>query len=164
MGGEHDQRWRPWAAIGLIIVAFIVCHAALTPIYMLMREAGVGALRAPIFEEAFKVFVVATFIKRGSHFRRALIAGSATGIAETIINVSVTFDSMVAVLVNEAEDLTASLMYVAMGLGITLKLVMAVIGHTFFVYAAAKIVGAWNVYTFLFAAVFHYMANVLIGP
>lgn len=163
MNGEGEKRWPVWIAVGLIVLAFLVYHAALTPIHLLMREAGVAALRAPILEEAFKIFVIATFLKSGSFFRRALIAGSAVGIAETIINVTVNLEALPGILEADFEEFSAGAMYTAIMLGIVLKLALAVTGHTFFVYAAARIVGAWNFYTFLFAAAFHYIANTLIG-
>jgi len=146
----------------LIVIGFLAYHVLLTPVFMLVREAGFPLLRAPIFEEAFKVFVAAKFLTSPSSFRRALLVGSAAGTTETIVNVLTTYDDMIAVLTDSFEDLSPWMMYTMIAVGVSAKLVLATMGHFLFVYAAALIARGWNFLTFLIAAVIHYTVNALI--
>lgn len=85
-------------------------------------------------------------------------------IAETIIDVTDNRDAIFGTAEPGLADLATGWMHVAILLAISMKLAVAVILHTLFVYAAARVVRAWNVYMFLFAVAFHYMTNAIVVP
>jgi len=156
----YRLRWTKTFA--LILAGFLAYHVLLTPIHILFSEAGFPLLRAPILEEAFKVFVAARLVTLGSHFRRALFVGLVAGAGETIINVLVTYDEMMSAIASSFPDSSTWAIYTGISLGILAKLVLATVGHVFFVYAAAVIARGWNFWTFVVAAAIHYSVNQLI--
>jgi len=156
----YRLRWTKTFA--LILVGFLAYHVLLTPIHLLFSEAGFPLLRAPILEEAFKVFVAARLVSLGGQFRRALFVGLVAGAGETIINVLVTYDEMIPAIASSFPDSSTWAIYTSISLGILAKLVLATVGHVFFVYAAAVIARGWNFWTFVVAAAIHYSVNQLI--
>lgn len=156
------RRPRWITAFLLIVIGFLAYHVLLTPIHLLFSAAGFPLLRAPILEEAFKVFVAARFLQFDSHFRRALLVGAATGAAETIINVSLNYDEALADITSSFPELSTWVLYMGVTLGVSAKLGLATVGHTFFVYAAAMIARGWSFWTFAVAAAIHYTVNQLI--
>ena len=158
----NGYRLRWTKTFALILVGFLVYHVLLTPIHLLFREAGFPLLRAPILEEAFKVFVAARLVSLGSHFRRALFVGLVAGAGETIVNVGLNYDEMLADISGSFPDLSMAALYTGIALGISAKLLLATVGHVFFVYAAAVIARGWNFWTFVVAAAIHYAVNHLI--
>jgi len=156
------NRLRWIITFALILVGFLAYHVLLTPIHILFREVGFPLLRAPILEEAFKVYVAAKLVTLKSHFRRALFVGLIAGAGETIVNVLLNYEEILADVTASFPELSMGVLYASIAFGVSAKLVLATVGHVFFVYAAAVIARGWNFWTFVVAAAIHYAVNHLI--
>lgn len=143
-------------------ILFSIYHLIISPILVILDKSELSFARGAIFEELFKFFFIYFFARAFSTFQQAATVGIAVGFAETVINYSVTFNLMVNEF-SEDSDLSEMQTYIAISLGVFIKLLLSVIGHFATVYIALRVAKGVYLSAFFIAVVMHSLINYLVA-
>ena len=122
------------------------------------EAAGLGSLRAPIIEEAYKWIILVYFLaKPFGLFRGILIVTASLALAETIINLFVVYEDMIADL-GDMPDLE-----LVVGAGLVLKFLLTWIGQIFTISICYALLKRKQYYLgFSISVLTHWFLNVFV--
>lgn len=143
-------------------VLFTTYHFALMPLLEAVDRSALSFARGAIFEEIFKFVFIIIFLRNYLNWQQALVVGGGVGLAETIINTYAVFPDMAEGILRDA-NLSLFEAYLAIFVGIVLKLLFSAMGHFLTVYVALRLVKGDYIRAFFVSVSIHTVFNVVVS-
>ena len=151
-----------FGAVAGIALLYTVIHVVLSPLIGRLDASAFSAFRAPMLEEAMKYFVLWKIFDSNSKRINLLKIGLGMGLAETVINLFVVYEDMMADVRSSFAEVDAFELHLLLAFALMIKFTFSGALHALFVFAGLKFAGDKLLPAFFISVFIHWATNWII--